>query len=99
MLKENMAVTNLPVASDLPRDPHRTTRKALVRVTRELIEELLHFPSGKILAVRDPDREGEFDLLVESPDFEPVKVGNRLPNRTIRYDTKDGRIIKSRWGG
>ena len=90
-------VGNPPVATDIPRDRRRTTRKALVRVTSQLIEEFLHFPSGKILAVRDSDREGEFDLLVESPEFGPVKVGERLPNRTIIYDTKDGRIIKSRW--
>ena len=83
----------------MPRDPRKTTRKALVRVARKVMEELLHLPSGKILSVRDSDREGEFDVLVESPDFEPVQIGSRLPNLTIMYDTKHGRIIKSRWGG
>ncbi len=104
MRTENTAVTteeekewNPPFATDIPRSG-RTVRKALVKFPRELIEELLHFPSGKILSMRDSHREGEFELLVESPDFEPVRIGDQLPHRVIYYTTtKDKGIVESRW--
>ena len=75
----------------------RTIRAAVARVTYEMLEDLLHLPSGEVKKVGDSDRAGEFDVLVESPDFEPVTIGLSFPVRTIMYDTKDGRIIKSRW--
>ena len=77
-------------------------RRARVRLTYQLLESMLHFPSGQIVGMRESNRAGELELLVESPDFGAVKTGDLLPERTIRYTREytsdpDGKIIEAIW--
>ena len=77
----------------------RTERRAFLRLSYELLESLLHFPSGHILAVRDSERSETLELVVESSEFEPVMAGSALQHKTIRYtsETATDKIVESTW--
>ena len=64
----------------------------------DLLAELLHLPSGEILAARQND-SGGVDLMVESEEFEKVLLGDPMPEVRIIFTTNRNRhIVESRWG-
>ena len=56
-------------------------RVAKVELTTSLLCELLHFPTRTRIVAANGERayEGTIELIVESPDLQPVEEGEQIP--------------------
>lgn len=84
-----MILGSFPV-SDIPaQKPVDHRRIARISVDLSIIRQLLCLPdSAELIDVRPSDRIGNVDLVVLSPDFKPVKTGDRIPSKQMEVDVK-----------
>ena len=62
-------------------------RVARIRVTGELLRQILHFPAGTLfLDARRADRWGDLEILVEHPDLRPVPESSPIPEVTPTWE-------------
>ena len=75
----------------------RVAQRAVIKVSYELLEELLHFPVGRIVKTRDGGLN-TVELTVECSEFSIVETGKPLPVRTLSYTSdQNGEVTESKW--
>jgi len=72
-------------------------RQAIIRVSRQLLIELLRLPAGtEIVGISDQVYfdTGDVAIKVEHPCFAPVETdGGTIPTKTPSYEVEDG-VVK-----